>query len=125
MLFLDGVYIGAGDGLRFRRVPPPTVAALETLVRVISERVGRALERQGLLVGTWRIAFWSWTRLTARASMIYWVIRLPTALRLVRSRAPSVYLTDGAGSRRSHRRQISAGSWVLVTRRGGERGTRT
>ena len=50
MLFLDGVYVGAGDGLRFCRVPPPTVAGLETLVRGISERVGRALERQGLLV---------------------------------------------------------------------------
>ena len=50
MLFLDGVYVGAGDGLRFRRVPPPPVAALEKLVHVISERVGRALERQGLLV---------------------------------------------------------------------------
>ena len=49
-LFLDGVYVGAGDGLSFRRVPPPTAAALETLVRLISERVGRALERQGLLV---------------------------------------------------------------------------
>ena len=36
--------------MTFRRVPPPTVAALERLVRVISERVGRALERQGLLV---------------------------------------------------------------------------
>ena len=48
-LFLDGVYVGAGDGLHFRRVPPPTLAALETLVRLISERVGRALERQALL----------------------------------------------------------------------------
>ena len=36
--------------MTFRRVPPPTATALETLVRVISERVGRALERQGLLV---------------------------------------------------------------------------
>lgn len=50
MLFLDGVYVGAGEGLRFRRVPPPTPAALETLVCVISERVGRALERKGRLV---------------------------------------------------------------------------
>ena len=31
-------------------MPPPTVAALEKLVRGISERVGRALERHGLLV---------------------------------------------------------------------------
>ena len=40
----------SGERLRFRRVPPPTVAALEKLVRGISERVGRVLERQGLLV---------------------------------------------------------------------------
>ena len=33
-----------------QRVPPPTAAALETLVCAISERVGRALECQGLLV---------------------------------------------------------------------------
>ena len=46
MLFLDGVYVTSGERLSFRRVPPPTVAALEKLVRVISERVGRALERQ-------------------------------------------------------------------------------
>ena len=50
ILFLDGVYVTTSDRLTFRRVPPPTVAALEKLVRVISERVGRALERQGLLV---------------------------------------------------------------------------
>ena len=36
--------------MTFRRAPPPTVAALEKLVHGISERVGRALERQGLLV---------------------------------------------------------------------------
>ena len=36
--------------MTFRRVPPPILAALEKLVRVISARVGRALERQGLLV---------------------------------------------------------------------------
>jgi Putative transposase len=50
MLFLDGVYVATGDRLIFRRVPPPTLAALEPLVRVISERVARALERQGVLV---------------------------------------------------------------------------
>jgi ribosomal protein S27E len=50
MLFLDGVYVTSGKRLTFRRLPPPTVAALEKLVHVISQRVGRALERQGLLV---------------------------------------------------------------------------
>ena len=47
---VDGVYVTTGDRLIFRRLPPPSVAALETLVRVISARVCRALERQGLLV---------------------------------------------------------------------------
>ena len=50
MLFLDGVTVTSGERLTFRRVPPPTVAALEKLVRGISERVGCVLERQGLLV---------------------------------------------------------------------------
>ena len=50
ILFLDGVYVTKGERLSFRRVPPPILAALEALVRVISERLARALERQGLLV---------------------------------------------------------------------------
>ena len=49
LLFLDGVYLTTADRLIFRLAPPPTVAALEDLVRVISERVGLALQRQGLL----------------------------------------------------------------------------
>ena len=57
MLFLDGVYVTSGERLSFRRVPPPTVAALEKLVLVISERVGRALERQGLLVRDFENSF--------------------------------------------------------------------
>ena len=57
MLFLDGVYVTSGERLSFRRVPPPTVAALEKLVRVISERVGRALKRQGLLVRDFENSF--------------------------------------------------------------------
>ena len=57
VLFLDGVTVTSGERLRFRRVPPPTVAALEKLVRGISERVGRALERQGLLVRDFESSF--------------------------------------------------------------------
>jgi hypothetical protein len=50
MLFLDGVSVTTGERLTHRRVPPPSVAALEKLVHGIIQRVGRALERQGLLV---------------------------------------------------------------------------
>ena len=57
MLFLDGVYVTTGERLTFRRIPPPTVAALEKLVHVISQRVGRALERQGLLVRDFESSF--------------------------------------------------------------------
>ena len=38
-------------------MPPPTVAALEKLVHVISKRVGRTLERQGLLVRDFESSF--------------------------------------------------------------------
>ena len=35
---------------RFRRVPPPTPAELDAILRVITTRLSRHLERRGLLV---------------------------------------------------------------------------
>ncbi len=50
MLFLDGVYVERPDGsLRFRWVKAPTSAELTRLAHRIAQRVGRFLERQGLL----------------------------------------------------------------------------
>jgi hypothetical protein len=51
MLFLDGVYIGGDHGpARFRWVKAPTHSELTQLTCTIAQRVGRYLERQGLLV---------------------------------------------------------------------------
>jgi len=51
MLFLDGVYVERPDGgTRFRWVKAPTTAELTHLTHTIARRVGRFLERQGLLV---------------------------------------------------------------------------
>ena len=50
MLLLDGVYVAAANRLRFKRVQAPGKIELEALVRTICERVGRHLEREGLLV---------------------------------------------------------------------------
>mgnify|MGYP003572279438 FL=1 len=50
MLFLDGVYVDRLDGsARFRWVSPPTTQELTQLAQTIARRVGRYLERQGLL----------------------------------------------------------------------------
>ena len=50
MLFLDGVYVERpGGAVRFRLVRAPTSAELTHLAHVIAHRVGRFLERQGLL----------------------------------------------------------------------------
>jgi len=49
MLFLDGVYIDRPDGTRFRWVKAPTTQELTQLTHTIAHRVGRYLERQGLL----------------------------------------------------------------------------
>jgi hypothetical protein len=49
MLLLDGVYVQRYGKPRFRRVSAPVKAELEALVRQIGERVGRHLERKGLL----------------------------------------------------------------------------
>jgi hypothetical protein len=47
---LDGVYRREGEGhLRFVPVPAPSSAELQGLVQRIAERIGRALERSGLL----------------------------------------------------------------------------
>ncbi len=47
---LDGVYVATDNRLSIKRVKAPDKAELEALVRTISERVGRHLEREGLLV---------------------------------------------------------------------------
>jgi hypothetical protein len=50
MLFLDGVYVDQPDGsARFRWVKAPTNQELTQLAHTIAHRVGRYLERQGLL----------------------------------------------------------------------------
>lgn len=50
MLFLDGVYVERRDGpLRFRWVRAPTSAELAQLTQTLAGRIGRYLERQGLL----------------------------------------------------------------------------
>ena len=50
MLLLDGVYVERDDGaLRFRWVKAPTSAELNRLAHTIARRVGRFLEREGLL----------------------------------------------------------------------------
>jgi hypothetical protein len=49
-LFLDGVYLYRDNRPpRFQRVKAPAKSELEELVQLISQRVGRCLERQGLL----------------------------------------------------------------------------
>ncbi len=50
MLFLDGVYVERPDGsLRFRWVKAPTSAELTALAQPLARRIGRFLERGGLL----------------------------------------------------------------------------
>src|SRR3989344_5211259 len=50
MLFLDGVYVERpGGSLRFRWVKAPTNAELTQLTHILASRVGRFLQRQGLL----------------------------------------------------------------------------
>jgi hypothetical protein len=50
MLIPDGVYLTDADPPYLKAVSAPTSAELQVLVRRISERIGRLLERKGLLV---------------------------------------------------------------------------
>ena len=50
MLFLDGVYAEQANGrLRFHQTKAPTEKELDQLTHTLAHRVGRYLERQGLL----------------------------------------------------------------------------
>ena len=49
MLVLDGAYLVGTEPPVFRRIAPPREAELQALVERLAERVGRALERQGIL----------------------------------------------------------------------------
>ena len=49
MIFLDGVYLPAGDQPVFRHVCAPRSAQLQALVQQIAERIGRLLEKRGLI----------------------------------------------------------------------------
>ena len=49
MLVLDGTYLAGTTPPVFRRIAPPRQEELQALVERIAERIGRALERQGLL----------------------------------------------------------------------------
>jgi len=49
LVFPDRVYIDRHDGARFRWVKVPISHELTQLVQTIAQRVGRFLERQGLL----------------------------------------------------------------------------
>ena len=108
-----------------RELCPTTVAALEQLVHVISRRVGRALERQGLLAGDFENSFLTLNPVEISGfddllghSIIYRVALGPHQGR------KTFTLRHGTGSDRRHRRQVSESGRVLVTRRGGVRGTR-
>ena len=64
MLVLDGAYLVGTEPLVFRRIAPPSAAELQALVERLAERIGRALERQGVLS---RDAESSYLDLTAEA----------------------------------------------------------
>lgn len=49
MLFLDGVYEIDSDRCRFQEVKPPSISELNQLLHRLSERIGRLLEREGLI----------------------------------------------------------------------------
>jgi hypothetical protein len=48
-LVLDGAYLVNTEPPVFRRIAPPSLVELQALVERLAERIGRALERQGVL----------------------------------------------------------------------------
>ena len=88
-LFLDGVYVYHDNRQpRFQRVKAPNKGELEELVQLISLRVGRCLERLGLLE---QDAEQAWLELdpaeeTDAMPPISWAVLCPTVSPSARSR---------------------------------------
>jgi Putative transposase len=49
LLVLDGAYLVGTEPPVFRRIAPPSLPELQALVERLAERIGRALEREGIL----------------------------------------------------------------------------
>jgi hypothetical protein len=49
LLVLDGAYLVGAEPPVFRRIAPPSEVELQALVERVAQRIGRALERQGIL----------------------------------------------------------------------------
>jgi hypothetical protein len=87
MPFLEGVYVAGPGQPVFRCAAPPTAAELEGLVHTIAERIGRALERRGLLVRDCDDSYLALIPPRVRRSMTSSVTRLRIGLRSARARA--------------------------------------
>lgn len=70
MLVLDGAYLVDTEPPVFRRIERPRQEELQALVERVAERIGRALERQGLLLAIPKRASSSSTPTLAAHSMI-------------------------------------------------------
>jgi hypothetical protein len=69
MIVPDGVYLTDIDPPYLRRVPAPMAAELQALVQTISERIGRRLERKGVLVRDEESSYLALESRTGRAWM--------------------------------------------------------
>jgi hypothetical protein len=120
MIFLDGVYLPAeGAAPVFRHVPAPTGAELHELVQQIAARIGRVLEKRGLIERDMENA---WLAMQGEGGPLDDLIGHSITYRIAvgPSRAEAVHAADAAGQRagvgatgRSPRGAANAGGFSL------------
>ena len=122
MLFLDGVYVERPDGsVRFRCVKAPSGAELTQLAHTIAQRVGRFLERQGLLERDVENSYLSGE--VAEAGLMDHLVGHSITYRIAAGGAQSVHVANPAGrSRRGLRGYGGQGRRILSARRCGGSG---
>jgi len=125
MLIPDGVYLTDSDPPAFRSVAAPRPEELQARVQRISERIGRHLERQGLLVRdaeNSHLAFESEGEESALADLQGHSINVPDCARPAAGSqgVSAAEPATGIGIRRA--RAGGAGLGFLAARRGGGRG---
>jgi len=98
MLFLDGAYVERPDGsLRFRWVQAPTSAELARLTQTLALRIGRYLERQGLLERDAENSYLAGDRLDAGPMDQLLGSSITNRIAIGPQQGRKVYLADTAG----------------------------
>ena len=114
MLFLDGAYLAGTHPPVFRRIGAPNAKELQALVERIAERIGRALERRGLLERDCESSYL--TLDPAAGGAMDDLIGHSITYRVAMERTEGVHAAERAGGANGAEERRGRNRWLLTAR---------